>query len=566
MRILETGELIMNNVKRITPDACLENEPRRAIPVSAADCVLMPSPAGRRQSNGIASTARKDNVIQLDEAELDSSGLPMIQLPGEAGPSLLSFAIQAGDLMRGNGLFRRGMVPVTVHRETGVVAEMTARRFKTFIQHFASTYKLRRNDDGDIERSLATMTTECAEATLESDAFLWQLYPIERINPVPLPVFRESGELELLPVGYDEESGAFTCDCGFEYDKLDLPEARMVMQNLFRDFPFSDSRPDNSGCDRAVAIAGMLSVFGDMLLPHDTRRLNFIYNANCPGSGKTLLAQIALIPVMGECRMQTLLANDDEFRQVLDTETRAEASYLFFDNVKGYQQIPTLEALLSTTTWEGRGACGSRSGTAQKTGTVFVTGTNLETSAEIRRYALCSELYIEEADTRTLPRHTRPLDATALRQPDVRRTILSALWALVREWDKTGRPACSLEARGFETWSHIYGAIVEHAGLGCPLERTVENNDRDFADMHAVVTGLVEKAERIYSNARWTEVQLSDIVVIARQVFAFESHLEGCDTDNILGVTTFSLTHESQTKFSLLLGRKFGGCVFTLAD
>ncbi|HSI82357.1 MAG: hypothetical protein ACAI35_03320 [Candidatus Methylacidiphilales bacterium] len=475
----------------------------------------------------------------------------MILLPEDGCQTLLDFATEAGDILRTSGLYRHGTVPVTINSKTGVVMEMTAQRLKSYLQMFAATCRLVPDEDGEPVPVVSTMSLECAQGTLESDAFILKLSEVEKVNPIRMPVIRQEGELELLPVGYDEESRVFTCDSGIEYDDLNTFQARLILYDFFRDFPFSDLQPDGMSCSKAVAVAGMLSHFAPMLLPDDARRFHFVFDTNSSGSGKTLLAQVAIIPIVGECRVQSLAASEDDMRRLLEREADKGASYVFFDGLRGNEQEGALDALLTSSM---RGM------------SLYVTCNSLELSSEARRRSLVSELYVEQADAIALSASPRVMDTAFLRSAEVRRNVLSALWAMINAWNQAGRPVCSRQVPGYEAWSNVYGSIIEHAGLSCPLERVMENNDRDYADMRAVVSHLVEKAERTYSNARWTEVQLADVVDTALAIGALEKHIAGGEVVDIIGTIRFVLTHDSEVRLMALIAKKFGGRIFVLAD
>jgi hypothetical protein len=106
----------------------------------------------------------------------------------------------------------------------------------------------------------------------------------------------------------------------------------------------------------------------------------------------------------------------------------------------------------------------------------------------------------------------------------MRPQILAALWTLVWEWDKAGRPKPSRTNSAFPRWAEIIGGIVEHAGYGCPLETAEIPSaaDVDGSDMRELVEVL--GTER---------VKFDELVALAREKGLFE-RIIGSDGDGEL--------------------------------
>jgi len=97
---------------------------------------------------------------------------------------------------------------------------------------------------------------------------------------------------------------------------------------------------------------------------------------------------------------------------------------------------------------------------------------------------------------------------------DLRPQILGALLALVREWDKAGRPKPSRTHTAFPRWADVIGGIVEHAGYGCPLETAEIPSaaDVDGADMRELVKLLSDSEP----------VKFDELVALSRKDGLFE--------------------------------------------
>jgi hypothetical protein len=153
--------------------------------------------------------------------------------------------------------------------------------------------------------------------------------------------------------------------------------------------------------------------------------------------------------------------------------------------------------------------------------TVFVTGNGCTVSPDTRRRSLFVELFMEDerAEDRSFQ---RVLDDGVLLA--MRPQILAALWTLVREWDKAGRPKPSRTNSAFPKWAEIIGGIVEFAGYGCPLESAEIPSaaDVDGSDMRELVEVLDTKC-----------VKFDKLVAQAREKGLFE-RIIGSDGDDEL--------------------------------
>ena len=183
-------------------------------------------------------------------------------------------------------LFRRGMSPVFVNAETKRLEAMSAELFRTWAGQFVACYCLRYRGAYN-EGVIRTMNLDTARGVLASHEFLDQAAQIERLNDTLLPAIKTDGQIELLRPGYFADRRIFTFYDGLQLDeKMSLDEAKHVIDGLLRYFPFSSSR------SKAVTIAGMLTMFCVAMLPKRALRPGFIFNANLPGAGKTLLAKM----------------------------------------------------------------------------------------------------------------------------------------------------------------------------------------------------------------------------------------------------------------------------------
>jgi hypothetical protein len=482
--------------------------------------------------------------------------MPMVQIV----PVISTMAREIGGILSQNGVFVRQRSALTISPE-GRLVEMTARRFRTYCEDYLVTFKWEMPKPNVFEKKPQTITVEAAATILESDQFLSRQRELLRVATVRQPVRRKDGRIELLPYGYDSESQTLTQNSGVEF-ALDMPldEARTVLRELLKEFPFGDRKDNGQSRNEAIVLAAMLSMFAAPLLRAQARRLNFMFSSNSVGSGKTLLAQLAIITSLGTCDVQPLPENQEDWRKILDTESLAGSPYILFDDCNGYLKSPALNAFLTASTWTGRKMNTQQKFAVPKIATVFLTGNNLEVTPDVARRFLHCRMITDEADPQAR-KIEKVFSDEWLEKPEVRSQLLSCLWSIVRHWDAAGRPTPSRIVRGYEPWCAVYGGMVQHAGFGDPMEPlpVEESGNSELADMTALVSQLAKGIDDS------SEFAFQDVVEAAIEVNAFTWMLEGKEErDGKDGPRRFVLTARANSKFGRLLAEQYGGKKFRL--
>ena len=86
----------------------------------------------------------------------------------------------------------------------------------------------------------------------------------------------------------------FTSSVGPEVEDVGAANAVMFLRQLFNEFCFNDNDSERA---TSVAVAAMLTLFVSHIIPRGALRPGFLYTANAEGSGKTLLARLAIVHV-----------------------------------------------------------------------------------------------------------------------------------------------------------------------------------------------------------------------------------------------------------------------------
>lgn len=492
-----------------------------------------------------------------------------IELPRVGRPDS-AFAREAGLVCKAQGVYRRDTVPVLVNRESGSIDVLRAETFQTFIEEQAVTYKAKwkKNADGEMEeiRQPTTMPLAVAKTTLASHHFIYQQRSLERVNLVQQPVMRGDGNVELLPMGYDSETGILTRASNVVVrNDMTLEQARSLLVDLHQEFDFAGwNRDRNQSRDLSSHIAAMLSFFGASLLPPLASRLGALYNANSHRSGKTLLFKLCVAPVLGRVRVRSMPKNDEEFRKMLDSAALNASPYIILDDVGGNLRNNDLNAFMTSAYWSGRVMHTQKEFEVVNRSMVFVTGHSLSVESDLAGRLLQVKLHLEEADVRER-RISRVIDDEYLARPSVRGDILTALWTIIREWDKAGRPKGKTRMGGFEKWCEIFGGMVDFAGFGDPCERPPDDGDADseFEDMMALVKSVADLIEEGQNSVELTFAQILELAVEGN---CFTWIIEGKWIERRDEPRYYDAKPKTMAIMGKLFAEKYGGRTFVLED
>lgn len=477
--------------------------------------------SAKRSAAGAKNSKRDDLQCAIDDPR------PKIRLPG-CDRLLSDFASELVHVLRDQNIFYRNGEIVTL--SDGDLKPLTPQTFRCWAEKFFIGYRAKTIGENSFQFDV-TMTDNESRGTLAAPQFTDALRHVHRVNRARLPITGKDGKLTLLPNGYHAETETLTlADVTFDLE-MPLNVAVETINDLLVEFCFADGERS-----KAVAVAGMTGLFGNQLLPEKSLRPCFVLVANAEGAGKTLLAQICITPTLGAMPTGSRADDDDEMRKVILTSVREARAVIFLDNLKGRLSSEPLEGFLSAAVWSGRKLGFNESITGDNLATVFCTGNGMTVSPDMRRRSLFVELHLEaeRAEDRTF---RRLLDLPTLLE--MRAKILAALWALVRHWDKQGRPAPSRGHSAFPSWANVIGGIVEAAGFACPLQtaNVTATADPDGEDMRRLVSEMADKL---------TPCTFGELIELARENGLFEA---------IIGADGEEPGRREKSAFGKLLGR-----------
>lgn len=459
--------------------------------------------------------AQKHNPAAGVEALAKTAGIALVEDDGAPtvlyGDDLNEMARRLGEIVARLDIFRQHN-ELVFFRYDGVRERMTGRIFRTWInQHVVIG---RRFDKEDGKLKPATLKVEDASTILDCDEFLRGVRPIEAVNIVRLPVVRPDGSLELLPWGYDDQTKAYTREGGVEYDEhMDIAAARGWIKRVYGGFPFQDER------SIAVQVASLLALYIKHLPGGSGLRPGFLWLANKPQSGKSLLAKSSLYPVLGSAAAAKMKKREDLDKE-LEAFARAAVPYIFLDNVYGGIESASIDQMLTSEESTGRAMGGHGVFTAKNTALLVVTGNNLELNADAERRFLIVDLFEKGDPNDRQMAEEDLLDDPTMRSDEWRSTLLAVCWSFVRHWDAMQRPKATVLKGSFEHFSRVLGGIVEAAGYEAPCQPAVipDAINPDKADFAQLMAAVVEEM----GDAKTMDFSIQELCRIARSIGLFE--------------------------------------------
>ena len=237
-----------------------------------------------------------------------------------------------------------------------------------------------------------------------------------------------------------------------------------------------------------------------------------VVEASAPGSGKGLLAAMLVRPGTGSLPPLSPFSDaEEERRKQIVSLLAGGRSAIILDNLKGKVDSPTLEAVLTSTTWADRMLGTMGEVTIQNRAAWVMTANNLELSLDLARRTLRIRLDpgVERPYERTGFIHENPKWTE-----DTTPALIGAACALIQDWLDQGRPVPEKLLGSYEEWSRIVGGI-----LTSTLDGTAWLQDRDDLYRNADRTGdewreVIERWGERHGTAR---VVASRIIMIANE-------------------------------------------------
>lgn len=349
---------------------------------------------------------------------------------------------------------------------------------------------------------------------LVAPAFRRGVREIKHEAKVRLPVIRKNGDLELLDEGYDHETGVYTVPGAFDYDlDWDIAQAKEWFRKWFGSMPYADDR------SLAVMVAGLLLLYVQELPGGKALRPGFLWEANQPGSGKSICAKACCSIVLGLAPVGKN-TKQEEMDKVIEAHIKSMSPVIFIDNLYGRLKNATLDQLITSKYQSFREMGGQKIVTMENNAPVMITGNDLEKNDDAwRRYLQCQLFESGNPQDRKVD---NLLDDDVMQGEAWRRDALSALWSFVSTWNAKGRPQGQTTLGSFEAFSRLMGGIVTACGYADPFERPQEADglSPEQADFVSLIRGVYEEMRELGETKRLYGYDDLARIARARDVFS----------------------------------------------
>jgi hypothetical protein len=374
------------------------------------------------------------------------------------------------------------------------------------IQYAHRCYKIMRNKETKEEfEAPALFPLQAAQRAVDAPEAMVMLRALRGLTHTPM--VRADGSL-LRDPGYDPDSrylflpgpGVAVPPVPDAPDVVEVQAAVSLLDEMVAGFPFE------SDDDRANYYGLLLTPLLRQLTPPSYKM--FGIGAHQPGSGKTLLADIATILHGGVLRSEMPEDEPEMRKQITSILSTTSAPIVHVDNVTGVLRSPTLAGLLTA----GQPTQDRELGTSRMIETVndrvwVVTGNNLSLGGDLVRRTI-----IITIDPNMPSPETREFAIADLKAwvGENRNRLLHALLILIRNWVAGGSvPQARRQSDSFAAWECAVGGILAAAGVPGAFDsesgkRAAAGGDDD---------GLAQVLEHIWAmreGGSWSVAELLD--------------------------------------------------------
>ena len=414
--------------------------------------------------------------------------------------------VELGDIKNENGEITH----------TGFIL-VTPGRFSTLIEKYFAPWTYRIGKNGQKYQVEKTMNKNDASIVLESEILQEGLPCINRIFNVQLPIIYND-ELTFPKIGYDERFRSWLPrDSGKISDmNMSLDDAKKLLNEIYQEFCFQSEQ------DYFNALSALMTPFlrGLFTTGFNTRCPIYCYEANRERSGKDFCAGITGMLYEGNAIEEAPISSgeyhssggSDELRKKIATAMLSGKKRMHFSNNKGHLNNAVLESVTTNTKFTDR-MLGRNAEIAFDNEMDFSFSGNLgmTMTPDLANRTIFIKLFLDIEDA----------NKRKFRNPDLhnwvflnRDRILSALYALVRNWFELGCPSGKEPFASFPEWARVCGGIMESAGYGSPCKRF---NDRSGISIDSETDEMKELFEACYEEYPDVAIDKTDIKYIVQK-------------------------------------------------
>jgi len=476
-----------------------------------------------------------------DKDIIENKNLPEIILPHE-GKSISRFSLEIIELLKNkNVLFYRPRINEIV--EVGNIKikdkdgkekiitgflEIKPQRFVTLLEKFAivgiETYNPKWKQFEFKEKSILKST---AEIVLASQIVQEGLPQINRIFKVPIPIMYK-GELTFPKKGYDPRFNSWLPFDAPEIKDMNLGDAKELINEIFKEFCFNK---ENYQKNKDTAIAALLTPsLRGLYTEWNVRTPLICYLANRERAGKDCAAGVTSIIYEGEDIQDSPISTgekygntNEELRKKYTGALMAGRTRMHFSNCKGDINNSVFENILTNPVWTDRKMTVNTILSLSNEMDFSLSGNaGITYTRDLAERSRFIKLFYAEENINERKFERKDLHEWVKKN---RSEILSALYALVKNWVDNGSKPGSLPFTSFPEWAGICGGIMEAAGYTNPCVIDKDNEDYGGDIEKDNMKQIFEICYEDFPN-KW--VQKEEIIRIVREndIYPVEQNVE----------------------------------------
>jgi hypothetical protein len=421
--------------------------------------------------------------------------------------SLSGFFRRTGQVVHTPRVDEAGYVPPADEHDQNGPAQIQAvspGQLTAKIQYAHRCYKVVKDKESKEEREVpALFPLEAAKRAVDAPEAMAMLRSLAGVTHTPM--VRRDGSILAAP-GYDDGS-AFLFLPGPGVKSLPVPEvptaedvesAVGLLDEMVAGFPWETKD------DKANYYGMLLTPLLRLMAPPSYKA--FFIGAHQPGSGKTLLADVARILHGGILRSEMPMDEPEIKKMTTSMLATTSAPVIHVDNVTGVLRSPTLAGLLTSNgELQDRELGSSRNLTFTNDRVWVFTGNNPSLGGDMVRRTITIMIDPNMANPETRSFAIQDLPGWVQER---RNDILRALMVMIRHWVASGgRPAARQQSDSFATWESTVDGILQACGVTGEFDkqsgqRAAKGGDDD---------GLAALLEYIWTtrgDAKWTVGEL----------------------------------------------------------
>ncbi len=430
-------------------------------------------------------------------------------------------------------------------------------RFITLIENYITPFITIKNpNNGNFIEKEKSISAELANTILTSEELKSSIQPIRRLFTVPIPIIYK-GELTFPKKGYDERFNSWLSNDAPDLSNpnMGIQEAQSILKNIYKEFCFQDKQ------DYHNAIAGLITPYLKGLYPQfNTRAPIFCYLANRERSGKDYCAGVTGIVYENSSLEEPPIStgesayNDtsNELRKKILSGFMSGRQRLHFANNKGFINNSTLEAVATSKSWSDRQLGKSENLVFDNTMDFSLSGNvGITYTPDLANRMVFVNLFLDIEDANARRFNNPNLHEYVSKR---RGEILSALYALVRNWIDKGSNPGSIAFTSFPEWARVCGGILEAAGFNSPCIKNDslagEESDPETAEMKELFSLCYANHPDVWISKK----VISDLIQGQDEIFTY------IDFNSKAGITKFGM------KLRKYIGRIQSGILLKVND